>query len=188
MSDILLQITQLAERQRALARALVLNEELLKATKEALRQVQENDLPMAMAEAGITAFTLEDGTGIVIEDVLSASIPSASTIASTRDRAAAEAMARRRSDAFAWLDEHGFGDLIKTEVSTQFGRGELEEAKEIADFLQSQGLQAEVTQGVHAGTLKAWVREQLAQGTNVPHELFGIYEATKAVIKESKNG
>lgn len=171
MSDILLQITQLAERQRALVRAVALNEELLKATKEALRQVQEADLPMAMAEAGITAFTLEDGSGITLKDEVTASIP-----------------AKSKGEAFAWLDAHGFGDLIKTEVSTQFGRGEIAEAREIAEFLQSQGLAAEVSQSVHPQTLKAWVREQLAQGTNVPHELFGIYEATKAIIKESKNG
>lgn len=169
MTDILEQITQLAVTQLALQAQLAATEDLVKQIKERLRQVQEVDLPMAMAEAGISAFTLEDGSSITIRDEVTASIP-----------------AKSKGEAYAWLDAHGFGDLIKTQVAAQFGRGELEEAREIAGFLVSQGVAAEVNQTIHPQTLKAWVREQLAEGRDIPLDLFGVFQSTKAIIKEGK--
>jgi hypothetical protein len=39
---------------------------------------------------------------------------------------------------------------------------------------------------VHPSTLKAFVKEQLAVGTAVPFDLFGIYPYSRAIIKEKK--
>jgi hypothetical protein len=38
-------------------------------------------------------------------------------------------------------------------------------------------------EGVHAQTLKAFIKEQMAKGVDVPLELFGAYPYSKAVIK-----
>ena len=147
----------------ALARALVdaqsavtAAEDTLTKAKEHARALSEDAIPAALQELGLTEIRLETGERISCKLDVYASIPVAS-----------------RAQAYAWLEEHAFGGLIKTEVSTAFGKGELESATALYERLQAEGLQANLAQTVAPQTLKAWLREQLAAGTTVPMELFG---------------
>jgi hypothetical protein len=160
------QVADLAKRQLELARALETFEQRAKDIAAELRQVQEIDLPLAMAEVGMQAFTLETGEKITIKSDVYASVPK-----------------ERREEAWNWLDGHGFGDLIKTTVETKFGKGELEQARGLVGELMEKGLHPALEQGVHPSTLRAWLREQLAEGKNVPLDLFGAREVTKSIIK-----
>lgn len=55
----------------------------------------------------------------------------------------------RETEAFDWLKDNGFGSLIKTKV-------------------------VEST-GVHHQTLKAFVKEQMEAGNEIPQETFGVF-------------
>ncbi|WP_448506571.1 gp33 family protein [Immundisolibacter sp.] len=143
-------------------------EVMLKEATEALRKVQEIDLPNAMAQAGVQSITLPTGEKITIKEDVYASIP--------KDE--------RYNEALDWLRSRGFGDLIKNEVKVVFGRGEEDSAKALVAELNVNGWRNySVSEGVHASTLKAFMREQLAKGVDIPMELFGATPVTKAIIK-----
>ena len=67
-----------------------------------------NEIPKAMAEAGVTMLKLYDGSTVEVKPIYSARMPSDS----------------RKQEAFEWLRENGAGDLIKNIVSLNFGRAE----------------------------------------------------------------
>lgn len=165
-NDALQQISVLATRQLNLEGDIKEMEEALKKLGEDLRRVQEVDLPNAMAEAGMKAFTLNNGAKITIKDDVAVSIP--------KDQ---------KHEAYQWLRDNGFGDVIKHNVVVEFGKEDDEAAIRLMQYCEKQGKRAEDQQSVHAQTLKALVKEQLANGKEIPLDLFGAYPYSKAVIK-----
>ena len=131
-------------------------EQELKDAKEKARVLREETIPSAMQELGLEELKLNTGQKLSIKQEVYASIPAAN-----------------KGQAYDWLNDHGFGGLIKVEVTTQFGKGEQEEAVRLSEQLRAMGLQPSLDQSVHAQTLKAFLKEQLAMGTNIPLDLFG---------------
>lgn len=151
------------DEMSALARALVDADEAvdnankaLSQAKEAARILREETIPCAMQELGIESLTLDTGQKLSIKQEVYASIPESS-----------------RADAYQWLNDNGFGGLIKVEVTTMFAKGEAEKAAELYEELRDKGLQSEFFENVHAQTLKAFLKEQINAGNPVPLELFG---------------
>lgn len=165
--DKLKRISELAVRQQELELAVAKVEQDLKDRKEALRRLQELDLPQAMDEAGVSEFKLLDGSKVTVKPFYGASIP--------KDR---------QNEAFTWLEEHGFGDIIKNDVTAKFGKCEADKANEALEALQAMGFDAEKKESVHASTLKAWLREQVESGATVPLDLFGAHVGRQTVIKK----
>ena len=162
------EIAVLAGRQLYLEERVVEAEQQLKAIQAQLKQVQEVDLPGAMAQAGVQSITLPTGQKITIKEDVYASIP--------KDE--------RYHEALDWMREHGYGDLIKNEVKVAFGKGEEPQALELIQFVRQHNwgdVQNNIS--VHASTLKSMIREVLAKGVDIPMELFGAYPVTKAIIK-----
>lgn len=139
----------------------------LKVVDQDIKRVQENDIPSLMAELGMKKFVLEDGSQVSVAPYYSASISK-----------------ERQDEAFFWLNENGFGDLIKNTVTARFGRGEDDIAEKVVTQLANQGYVAEAQKKVEPMTLKAWVKEQFEKGVNIPQELFGVYAGQKATIKK----
>lgn len=160
------------DQMAALARALVdadasveQAEVNLKDTKERARILREETIPSAMQEMGLEEIKLDTGEKLSVKQDVYASIPAA-----------------QKDQAFQWLEDNGFGGLIKVEVAADFRKGEAEQALELFRELQTRGLQVGFDQSVHAQTLKAFLREQLAVGTNVPLDLFGARPVWTAKI------
>lgn len=131
-------------------------DQALKDAKERARVLREETIPSAMQELGLEELKLATGQKLSIKQEVYASIPAAN-----------------KNAAFRWLNDNGFGGLIKIEVEASFGKGEQDAAVALYQELNIRGLTASFNQGVHAQTLKAFLKEQLAQGTNVPLDLFG---------------
>jgi hypothetical protein len=89
----------------------------------------------------------------------------------------------REVEAFRWLRDHGHGDLIKNVVSSTFGKGEDDMASQALFLLEESGFSADQKQAVHPATLKAFVKEQVEKGENIPLDLLGVFIGTKAEIK-----
>jgi hypothetical protein len=85
-------------------------------------------------------------------------------------------------EAFNWLRDNGHGDLIKNNVTLTFGRSEDAIAKQLVDELQQKGHNVKQAEKVEPMTLKAFVKEQIQKGKNVPSDLFGVYIANKTKI------
>lgn len=132
------EIVQLAEEQVKLEEEIEKASAELKSLQAAWREVAQDKLPILLREAGVNSLELKDGSKIKIDHKIFASI--------TKDR---------QEQAFEWLRENGFGDLIKEKV---------------------------IQEHVHPQTLKAFCREQLAKGTAIPTNLFGVHEVDQTKI------
>jgi hypothetical protein len=86
-------------------------------------------------------------------------------------------------EAFNWLRNHEFDDLIKNTVSVNFGRNEDENARTFLNLVEKQGYSAAQKTDVHPSTLKAFVKERIEQGDEIPMELFGVFVGQRATIK-----
>jgi hypothetical protein len=68
-------------------------------------------------------------------------------------------------------------------VSLTFGRNQDNEAKALVDELRNKGHNVKQAEKVEPMTLKAFVREQIEKGKDVPADLFGVYVATRTKIQ-----
>ena len=156
-------------------------EKLLKEKKQNLTKLAEQDLPDLMQELNMKDFTLNNGAKVEIQDIASGSIPSATAImrAKPEDRPELEL---RQQQCFDWLRSNNAGDLIKSNVEVQFSKGEDEACNEFTKELRERNLFYRRAVGVHHGRLNSFIKEQLADGKDVPHDLFKIYVGRKAKL------
>ena len=163
------QVSKLAQMQLQIEQRVADLEAELKTAKSDLTAIAEDQLPAAMAEHNISELKLDDGSSISVSTFYSASIP--------KDRS---------DEAFTWLVDNRFGDLIKNQVATNFVRGQEEQAEQFASELAGRGMPVNTKKWVEPMTLKAWVREKTEQGLNIPHDLFGVFIGEKAKIQKRK--
>lgn len=157
-------IAELAAQQLHLEALIVAREVDLKATKDNLKKVQEVQLPEAMAIAGVTEFKLTSGAKISIKEDLSVSVPKS-----------------RMMEIAAWLKTNGLGDILKETMVVSLGSPE--EAADIRDFLVAHEMSGDAKMDVNTATLKAVLREQIAEGKDIDLKLFGAYAWRRAIIK-----
>ena len=168
-SDKLDGVARLAQEAAILEKEIAEFEQFAKEKKQALHKITDEQLPEALEEMGLQKFTLTDGAEISVKPIYSASIP--------KDR---------KDEAFQWLRDHEFGDLVKNNVTVTFGRGEDTIAKDFVDLCGSQGFTPSQLEKVEPMTLKAWLRERVEAGGPVPLDLFGAFISQRATIKRSK--
>ena len=161
-TDIAESCNKLLETQKK----ILTTEEELKKLKDVETTLSEQTIPNLMQQAGVSLLKLADGTGVEVKPFYSARIP-----------------ASKSEEAFNWLRENGHGDLIKNQVSLEFGMKQDNEAKSIIEELKSKGLPVKQKTTVHPSSLRGFVREQIQDlGKDVPAELFGTYVANKTKI------
>ena len=140
-------------------------EEKLNKVKEQEKFLSEHAIPSLMQSSGISMIKLEDGTEVKVSPYYYAKI--------SEDK---------KEAAFAWLREKGFGDIIKNNISLDFGMNQDSEANNVVAQLKAKGYNVFQSTTVHSGTLKAFVKEQITEGKGLPEDLFGIYTATKTKL------
>lgn len=159
-------LSALGRRAKEIEKEIEEQDSLLKGLKEQYRKLTEETIPEAMTELGMKKFTMDDGSEVSIKPFYSASVTEA-----------------RRAEAFQWLRDNGFDDIIKNTVSVRFGRGEDELCARLLNLLGSNGYPADQAEKIEPMTLKAWVKEMVERGNEFPTELFGAYIGRKAFIK-----
>ena len=141
-------------------------EDGLKKKKDYKKHLSENVLPNLFAEVGLSELKLADGRHLKVTNYYGASVK-----------------AEKRREAYAWLRDNGFGDLIKNQVSCSFGRNEDEKAKGLIETLNERGYQSLQREWVEPSTLRAFIREQHEAGKQLPMDLLGAYVGQKTTIK-----
>lgn len=149
------------ELEKQIAEATVALEEL-KAKND---KILMGHIPSIMGTLGLEEFKLSDGSKVTVKEDVKCGLSE-----------------ERKPDAFAWLRANEFDGIIKTGVSLSFGKGEQEAVAKAMAALQQAGFEPSVAENVHPQTLKSFVKEQLADGTNIPMETFGVYEYKVAKI------
>ena len=144
-------------------------EEAISIIKNKVRDMEERIIPEMMQEAGVSKIKLKDGTEVEIKPFYAAKIPES-----------------RVEEAFSWLRGKGFEDLIKNTVTASFGRGQDNQVSELIGVCEKFGFNYNKKEKVEPMTLKAFVREQVEGGKELPFDLFGVYIANKTKITNNK--
>ena len=162
-------VADLVRQQLVIERRIEDLEDELKRAQQNLAKISQEILPEALAEHGLSELKMEDGSKITVSQFIQAHISK-----------------EKQEDAFDWLREHNFDDLIKNVVSLEFGKGEDDHARDVMETLTNRGYWPQNKQSVHPSTLKAFVKEQVEKGAEIPSDLFGVFIGKKAVIKKGK--
>lgn len=141
---------------------------LLKAKKESLRQ-QNELIVQLMEERGVRSIKMKDGQSVDIKPFYTGSI--------TKEK---------QDEAFAWLRDNGYDDIIKNQVVVKFGRAEDDKANQMYTDLANKGFDTDRSVKVEPMTLKGFIREMLENGKELPMETFGVYVGHKINIKKGK--
>ena len=140
-------------------------EESLSILKHKARDMEERIIPEMMQEAGVSLLKLSDGSTVEVKPFYAAKIPES-----------------RVEEAFSWLRSKGFEDIIKNTVTASFNRGQDNEVSELIKVCEDHGFNYNKKEKVEPMTLKAFVKEQVEGGKELPFDLFGVYIANKTKI------
>ena len=165
-NEALVQISALVQELNEYEQKISGLEEEMKTFKSLVKWLEEEKIPEVFQRANLTSITLTDGSKVSIEEVVRASIPK-----------------YKEQEAFAWLRNNDYGDIIKNEVKASFGRGEDDDAQALMDYAKEHGIKANQKESVHSGTLKAFVKENLAVFDTETLTLLGAYIVNKAKVK-----
>ncbi len=166
------QVAAIAQLQMQQINRVAAAEEILKAEKAELLRISTIDLPEAMKQCGVEKFVTNEGIEIELKKDVQCGISVAN-----------------RERAYRWLQENGYDGLIKSSVSMEFDKDHLDEAQEVAEELKERGLAVELSQSIHASTLKSFVKERMADAeaeVPLPLDLFGVFPYDVASVKLSK--
>jgi hypothetical protein len=140
-------------------------EEEISKLKSQARDLEERTIPDMMQEAGVSLLKLKDGSTVEVKPFYAAKIPES-----------------RIEEAFSWLRGNGHEDLIKNTITTQFSRGQDNQVSELISVCEKFGFNYNQKQKVEPMTLKAFVKDQVEQGKEIPFDMFGVYIANKTKI------
>jgi len=133
-------------------------EQQLRAKKEAADKISSEVIPNLLAEQGLASLKLADGSGVDVKKTYSCTVKKDSV-----------------ESAYTWLRNNGLGDLIKNEVSVQFGKGEDNKAEQLLNLAAEEGYEPTQKQKVEPMTLKALYRERIEAGLDMPSEFFNTF-------------
>lgn len=160
-------LTILAQNSRDLEREIGDRTVELAELQAKYDKIMRDQIPTIMEELGMAEFKLTDGSVVSWKEDFRCGLTD-----------------ERKPVAFAWLEEKGFDGIIKTKVLSEFGKGEMERAKEAQAALEKAGFGASLDRSVHPMTLKSFVKEQLEEGNSaLPMETFGVFPFKQAKIK-----
>ncbi len=153
-------LAHLASQQLACERLVEKAEAALTKAKADLAEIAERQLPELMEELQLETFSTTGGITIEVGERIQASISK-----------------EHGPRAIEWLDAHGFARLVKRKFTVMFGKDEEKWANKFAADLarRKRQLNVERKAEVHPQTLKAFVKEQLEAGAELPLDLFGVF-------------
>lgn len=142
-------------------------QELIEA-KQAVQDIAEKRIP-EVTDGLEGDFQLSDGRTLRVREEIRASIAG-----------------EKRIPAITWLDAHDYGHIVKRELIFQFAKGDDERFKVFQERIKAMNLPLVMKEQytVHPATLKAWVKEQLSEGIDLPIDTFGIFRQQIAKVKD----
>lgn len=160
------QLSDLCKKQISIEDKISEAEESIKKLKKELADYRDTKIPDIFDELGMSKFSLTDGTEVLVERGFVGNIT-----------------AKTQKKAFAWLKKNKHGDIIKHDFTVKMKSGQEEQSKELREELELLGVTYAEKSSIHPGTLKAFVNEQMDQGTDIPQDAFNIFPIRKAKIK-----
>lgn len=155
--DSLRRITDLVHQVQAYQASVSLWEQKIEKAKEDIKTLLERTIPDAMAEVNMSYIELNNDMGVRVEPFHRGSITE-----------------KTKAAAHKWLEENGFGGLVKREVQVSFAR-DAEGVEGLRAYLREFGLTSKEKEAVNYQTLQAFIRNQAEKGEPVPAALFNVF-------------
>lgn len=185
-SSELVQVSALATRLVQIETAKARLQEQITRLDDEYGRIQNADLPALMDAIGIKEFKLTSGELITVKPIIAGSLPSENAVLKEKDPDKRHELRERLEQGFVYLTKNGAGALIKNFVTAELGKDSSALAKKACAALKSLGIEPHTSRGVHPGALNSWIKERIANGTDVDHDLFKIYSGTRAEVKTKK--
>lgn len=142
------------------------HEQAAKNAAAVARRLREDVIPCALWEAGVQAAVMDDNKTLKLSFQVFGSIP---------------ASGERAEKAFDWLEENGFGAIVKRSAVLEIPADQVPLVSDLREFAAQHGLGYAFKRAVHPQTLYAFLKEQL--NTDIPLELFNAQPTFKATLK-----
>ena len=126
-------------------------------------------IPKLMEDMNLSSLTLKDGSEVSIKKIYSATMK-----------------ADKKAEAIQWLRDNGLGDIVKNEITVNFGQGEENKAMAYATLARGQGYEPSQKEAVHAMTLKVTMEDWKNKGKEVPEDLFWTFEGNQTKVTNNK--
>jgi hypothetical protein len=157
---------QLRDTQRELHET----EERLLELDSRYRELTEVSVPAAMASCGTLDYTLTDGTRTALKEAYRCG----------------QLDAAERPEGASWVDAKGHGDLFRNTLTVAFNREDDALATEIEELIRrhpaGNRLLIDRRRVILWNTLSSFVKEQIAQGEDVPLQDLGVVRQTFADV------
>jgi len=160
-------LTGLADQQEQAEAEVARLEALLDEAKTNLRRISEQEIPK-LVDGMEGKLSLPDGRTIDVSEKLRC-----------------YALAENKARAMKWLDDNGYGAIVKRRFIVEFGRDQEDWAREFEQQLaqSEKPLNLKRERNVQWQTLDAWGRERLEEGDDIPSDLFQIHRIRQTKIK-----
>lgn len=137
-------------------------EECLKIRKKELYKVRQQQIPEIMKEFGLSDVKTLDGTSIkIVGDI--------------------QVTKKDETKLFKYLRENKAGDLIKNQVIVTVESEE--QRKEVVASLDKTDCCYEAKEGVHAATLKKYIKDLQKEGKKIPEDAVNVFDYEYSKIK-----
>ena len=146
---------------------LVNLEEQVKNKKEEIDEISSRIIPELLAEQGLSAIKLADGSNVSVKKEFRCTLP--------KDEA-------KREQAYKWLRDQGLGDIIKNNIFVTFGKGEDDKAKQLLNLAAENGFDPQQKSDAAWNTLTALFQERVESGLDMPSDVFNTWIKDKTKI------
>jgi len=163
------QLSEQIEKLKSISAQILSTEAGLKELKEQEKYINNFTIPELMEKMNLSTLKLKDGSELSVKKIYSATMK-----------------ADKKADCIQWLRNNGLGDIVKNEITVNFGQGEENKAAEYATLAKGQGYEPSQKEAVHAMTLKVTMEDWKNKGNEVPEDLFWTFDGNQTKIKNKK--
>ena len=163
------QLSEQIEKLNSINAQISSAEASLKELKEQEKQLNNFTIPELMEKMNLSTLKLKDGSELSVKKIYSATMK-----------------ADKKADCIQWLRNNGLGDIVKNEITVNFGQGEENKAAEYATLAKGQGYEPSQKEAVHAMTLKVTMEDWKNKGNEVPEDLFWTFDGNQTKVKNKK--
>jgi hypothetical protein len=156
--DVLGRISLLADEMHSLDKQIAEAELKGKKLRETHRQIAEEQLPELFEQVGMAELKTRSGLPLKLKNKVFTNISKG-----------------RKPNAIAWLDANGQGGMVKRSVIIDFDKTQETKVKALLRLIGRGWPNNRTELDVHASTVKAFVVRQLADGQEIPLDIFGVH-------------
>ena len=160
------ELSEVIEQYKSVGAQILAVEGKLKELKEQEKYISNFSIPEIMNKMNLSTVKLKDGSELSVKKVYSATMK-----------------ADKKPQAIQWLRDNGLGDIVKNEITVNFGQGEENKAMAYANLAKEHGYEPSQKEDAHHASVSAVMKEWKEKGNEIPTDLFSVLDVDQVKIK-----